>query len=163
VQEPAEKVPGRGVSTVEAAGSPGGSEAQTELLERLRAGDTAAFAELVDGWSPVLLRVALLYVSTRASAEEIVQETWLAVITQLDRFQGRSSVKTWVFRILENLGRTRGQRGHAQPAAVFILRRCTASRRAAASSVSGNGSHRATTHPRFPRSTHRSDAHTLDA
>jgi RNA polymerase sigma-70 factor (ECF subfamily) len=98
------------VSTVVAAGHPGGSEPQTELLARLRAGDSAAFAELVDSWSPVLLRVALLHVSTRASAEEIVQDTWLAVITELDRFEGRSSLKTWVFRILENLARTRGQR-----------------------------------------------------
>lgn len=98
------------VSTVVAAGRPGGSESQTALLRQLRAGDREAFAELVDGWSPALLRVALLYVSTRASAEEIVQETWLAVITQLDRFEGRSSVKTWVFRILENLARTRGER-----------------------------------------------------
>jgi RNA polymerase sigma-70 factor (ECF subfamily) len=98
------------VSTVLAARSPGGSDPQTELLHRLRAGDRAAFAELVDGWSPALLRVALLHVSTRASAEEVVQETWLAVITQLDRFEGRSSLKTWVFRILENLARTRGQR-----------------------------------------------------
>jgi RNA polymerase sigma-70 factor (ECF subfamily) len=110
VQIPAERAAGSGVSTVVAAGRPGGSGAQTELLARLRGGDGAAFADLVDGWSPVLLRVALLYVSTRASAEEIVQETWLAVITQLDRFEGRSSVKTWVFRILENLARTRGQR-----------------------------------------------------
>jgi RNA polymerase sigma-70 factor (ECF subfamily) len=98
------------VSTVVAAGHPGGSEPQTQLLARLRAGDTGTFAELVDTWSPVLLRVALLHVSTRASAEEIVQDTWLAVITQLDRFEGRSSLKTWVFRILENLARTRGQR-----------------------------------------------------
>src|SRR3954468_18854268 len=97
-------------SAVAAAVREGGSDAQAELLDRLRAGDRTAFAELVDGWSPVLLRVALLHVSTRASAEEIVQETWLAVITQLDRFEGRSSVKTWVFRILENLARTRGQR-----------------------------------------------------
>jgi RNA polymerase sigma-70 factor (ECF subfamily) len=99
-----------GVSTVVGAGRPRGRDPQAELLARLRAGDAAAFADLVDGWSPVLLRVALLYVSTRASAEEIVQETWLAVITQLDRFEGRSSIKTWVFRILENLARTRGER-----------------------------------------------------
>jgi RNA polymerase sigma-70 factor (ECF subfamily) len=110
VQTPDQRAPGSGVPTVVAAGYPGGSECQLELLERLRAGDRAAFAELVDGWSPVLLRVALLHVSTRASAEEVVQETWLAVITQLDRFEGRSSVKTWVFRILENLARTRGGR-----------------------------------------------------
>jgi RNA polymerase sigma-70 factor (ECF subfamily) len=110
VQTPAARDTGQGVATVVAAGHPGGSEPQRELLERLRTGDGAAFTDLVDGWSPALLRVAQLYVSTRASAEEIVQETWLAVITQLDRFEGRSSVKTWVFRILENLARTRGQR-----------------------------------------------------
>jgi RNA polymerase sigma-70 factor (ECF subfamily) len=110
VQTSAERSPGQGVTTVVAASRPGGSEPQTELLERLRAGDGAAFSDLVDNWSPALLRVASLYVSTRASAEEIVQETWLAVITQLDRFEGRSSVKTWVFRILENLARTRGTR-----------------------------------------------------
>jgi RNA polymerase sigma-70 factor (ECF subfamily) len=110
VQTPTGRAADSGVSTVAAAGRPGGSESQNELLARLRAGDSTAFAELVDGWSPALLRVALLHVSTRASAEEVVQETWLAVITQLDRFEGRSSVKTWVFRILENLARTRGER-----------------------------------------------------
>jgi RNA polymerase sigma-70 factor (ECF subfamily) len=111
VQAPAETPSDRGTSTVVAdARDPGGSDSQTELLERLRTGESAAFAELVDSWSPALFRVAQLYVSTRASAEEIVQETWLAVITQLDRFEGRSSVKTWVFRILENLARTRGRR-----------------------------------------------------
>lgn len=106
----AEQSTAQEVTAVVAASRPGGSDPQNELLERLRAGDRAAFAELVDGWSPVLLRVALLYVATRASAEEIVQETWLAVICQLDRFEGRSSLKTWVFRILENRARTRGQR-----------------------------------------------------
>jgi RNA polymerase sigma-70 factor, ECF subfamily len=106
----AEHATAQKATAVVAAGRPGGSESQTELLDRLRAGDQEAFAELVDGWSPVLLRVALLYVATRASAEEIVQETWLAVIGRLDRFEGRSSLKTWVFRILENLARTRGER-----------------------------------------------------
>lgn len=110
MQSPAERDAGQGVTTVVAASRPGGSEPQRDVLERLRAGDSAAFTDLVDGWSPALLRVALLHVSTRASAEEIVQETWLAVITQLHRFEGRSSVKTWVFRILENLARTRGER-----------------------------------------------------
>ena len=100
--------PGR--SAVAAAVVEGGSPAQAELLERLRAGDESAFADLVDTWSPTLLRVALLYVSTRTSAEEVVQDTWLAVIEQLDRFEGRSSLRTWVFRILENQARTRGVR-----------------------------------------------------
>ena len=99
-----------GLSAVAAAVLEGGSPAQVQLLERLRAGDQSAFAELVDTWSPMLLRVALLYVSTRASAEEVVQDTWLAVIEQLDRFEGRSSLRTWVFRILENQARSRGVR-----------------------------------------------------
>ena len=58
----------------------------------------------------MLQRVARTYVSTDASAQEIVQETWLAVLRGLDRFEGRSSLKTWVFRILTNLGKTRGVR-----------------------------------------------------
>jgi RNA polymerase sigma-70 factor, ECF subfamily len=80
-----------------------------DLLDRLRAGDRAAFAALVARWSPGLLRVARLHVSTAASAEEVVQETWLAVIGQLGRFEGRSSLRTWVFRILENVARGRGR------------------------------------------------------
>jgi RNA polymerase sigma-70 factor (ECF subfamily) len=102
--------PSPGPSVVAAAVVEGGSAAQVQLLDRLRAGDQSAFAELVDTWSPMLLRVARLYVSTRASAEEVVQETWLAVIEQLDRFEGRSSLRTWVFRILENRARSRGVR-----------------------------------------------------
>src|SRR3954471_7062204 len=99
-----------GTSAVAAAVLGGGTAEQAELLGLLRAGDRNAFAELVDTWSPMLLRVALLHVSTRASAEEVVQATWLAVIGQLDRFEGRSSLRTWVFRILENQARTRGVR-----------------------------------------------------
>ena len=83
---------------------------EDDLLERLRAGDRAAFADLVRGWSPALLRVARWYVSTPASAEEVVQETWLEVVRQLDRFEGRSSLRTWVFRILANIARDRGRR-----------------------------------------------------
>src|SRR4051795_9075516 len=97
-----------GTSAVAAAVLGGGTAEQAELLGLLRAGDRNAFAELVDTWSPMLLRVALLHVSTRASAEEVVQDTWLAVIGQLDRFEGRSSLRTWVFRILQNRARSRG-------------------------------------------------------
>jgi RNA polymerase sigma-70 factor (ECF subfamily) len=78
------------------------------LLAGLRDGDEAAFAWLVDQHSPALLRLAALYVSSRASAEEVVQETWVGVIRGLGRFEGRSSVKTWVYRILMNIARTRG-------------------------------------------------------
>jgi RNA polymerase sigma-70 factor (ECF subfamily) len=80
------------------------------LLRALRAGDERAFAALVDMYGPSLLRLAQLYVSSRAVAEEVVQETWLAVLTGIERFEGRSSLKTWLFRILTNKAKTRGQR-----------------------------------------------------
>lgn len=84
--------------------------AERDLLDRLRRGDEAAFARVVDEWSPTLLRVARSFVSTDASAQEVVQDTWLGVVRGLDRFQARSSLRTWVFSILANLGRTRGVR-----------------------------------------------------
>jgi RNA polymerase sigma-70 factor (ECF subfamily) len=80
------------------------------LVERLRAGDESAFMALVDRLQPSMLRVARLYVSTAAVAEEVVQETWLGVLRGLDSFQGRSSLRTWIFRILTNIAKTRGQR-----------------------------------------------------
>jgi RNA polymerase sigma-70 factor (ECF subfamily) len=83
---------------------------ERELLERLRAGDEAAFSELVRMYSPSLLRVALMYVPSRAVAEEVVQETWLGLLNGLDRFEGRSTLKTYLFRILVNRARTRGER-----------------------------------------------------
>ncbi len=84
--------------------------ADSELVASLRSGDEAAFARLVDELSPGLMRMARLYVSSDAAAEEVVQETWLGVIKGLDGFQGRSSLKTWVFRILINIAKTRGVR-----------------------------------------------------
>jgi RNA polymerase sigma-70 factor (ECF subfamily) len=81
-----------------------------ELVRGLRDGDEATFTQLVRELGPSLLRVALLYVSTRAVAEEVVQETWLGLLRGLDRFEGRSSLKTWVFRILVNTAKTRGER-----------------------------------------------------
>jgi len=81
-----------------------------ELLRSLRAGDEQAFATLVDRYGPSLLRVAQLFVPTRSVAEEVVQETWLAVLTGIERFEGRSSLKTWLFRILTNKAKTRGRR-----------------------------------------------------
>jgi RNA polymerase sigma-70 factor (ECF subfamily) len=81
-----------------------------ELVEALRAGDDQAFRELVVQWHAPLLRVAQIFVPSRAVAEEVVQETWLRVLGALDRFEGRSSLKTWVFRILTNTAKTRAQR-----------------------------------------------------
>jgi RNA polymerase sigma-70 factor, ECF subfamily len=80
------------------------------LLERLRDGDGAAFATLVDGNAASMLRVARMHVASEAVAQEVVQETWLAVLQGLDRFEERSSLRTWIFHILVNRTRTRGAR-----------------------------------------------------
>jgi RNA polymerase sigma-70 factor, ECF subfamily len=81
-----------------------------QLVAALRAGDEATYTLLVREWHSSLLRVAQIFVPSRAVAEEVVQETWLRVLGALDRFEGRSSLKTWVFRILVNTAKTRGQR-----------------------------------------------------
>jgi RNA polymerase sigma-70 factor, ECF subfamily len=86
------------------------SDHDADLVERLRAGDEAAFAELIDEYGPAMLGVARMHVRDRAAAEEVVQETWLAVLNGIDRFEGRSSLKTWIFRILSNRAKTRGER-----------------------------------------------------
>ena len=86
------------------------ADADRDLLARLRAGDEAAFADIVARWSRTMLHVARAHVSTDDSAQEVVQETWLAVIKGLSGFQERSSLKTWVFRILVNTAKTRGVR-----------------------------------------------------
>jgi RNA polymerase sigma-70 factor (ECF subfamily) len=80
------------------------------LLDRLRAGDEAAFMELVERHHAALVRLAQSFVSSRAVAEEVAQETWLGVLNGIDRFEGRSSLKTWIFRILVNRAKTRGER-----------------------------------------------------
>ncbi|MFD0633409.1 RNA polymerase sigma factor [Catenulispora yoronensis] len=79
-----------------------------DLVSGLRAGDETAFRQVLDAWSPSMLRLARSFVATPASAEEAVQETWLAVIQGVDGFAGRSSLKTWVFRILVNTAKNRG-------------------------------------------------------
>jgi RNA polymerase sigma-70 factor (ECF subfamily) len=81
-----------------------------ELLAALRRGDRDAFAEIVDAWSPGLLRLARLHVPSHAVAEEVLQEAWLAVLRGLDRFEGRSSLRTWVTSIVLNQARTHGRR-----------------------------------------------------
>ena len=80
------------------------------LLERLRAGDERAFEALVERHYSTMLAVARHYVSSRAVAEEVVQEAWLGVLKGLDRFEGRSSLRTWILRILVNKAKTRGVR-----------------------------------------------------
>jgi RNA polymerase sigma-70 factor (ECF subfamily) len=85
-------------------------ESEEQLLAALRAGDEAAFAALVDRYQSSLVRLARMYVRDRSVAEEVAQETWLAVLNGIDRFEGRSSFKTWLFRILTNRAKTRGER-----------------------------------------------------
>jgi RNA polymerase sigma-70 factor (ECF subfamily) len=90
--------------------APDVTDPDAALLAGLRAGDEAAFEELVDRYSPAMLRVARMYVPSQAVAEEVVQEAFLGVLTGIERFEGRSSLKTWLFRILVNRARTRGER-----------------------------------------------------
>jgi len=90
--------------------SPDPAAAEAALLERLRAGDEMAFEALVARHYGTMLAVAQTYVKGRAVAEEVVQEAWLGVINGLDRFEGRSSLKTWILSILVNQAKTRGAR-----------------------------------------------------
>jgi RNA polymerase sigma-70 factor (ECF subfamily) len=80
------------------------------LLERLKAGDESAFMELVERYHGSLVRLAQSFVASRAVAEEVAQDTWIGVLNGIGRFEGRSSLKTWIFRILVNRARTRGAR-----------------------------------------------------
>ena len=86
------------------------SPGDLSLVSRLRDGDESAFMTLVDMLQPAMLRVARMYVSSVAVAEEVVQDTWLGVLRGLETFEGRSSLRTWIFRILTNIAKTRGQR-----------------------------------------------------
>jgi RNA polymerase sigma-70 factor, ECF subfamily len=81
-----------------------------ELLARLRRRDEAAFTLLVERLHGSMLRVAMVYVGNRAVAEEVAQDAWVGVLAQLDRFEGRSSLRTWVLRIVANRARTRAVR-----------------------------------------------------
>lgn len=83
---------------------------ETQLIRALRQGDEAAFETLIERYHNALVRLAQMYVPDRAAAEEVTQETWLGVLQGIDRFEGRSSLKTWIFRILTNTAKTRGQR-----------------------------------------------------
>jgi len=79
-------------------------------LDELRAGDERAYERLVTVFSPWMKRVARKYVQSAGLAEDIVQETWLAVLRELDTFQGRSSLRTWIFQILVNQAKSAGRR-----------------------------------------------------
>jgi RNA polymerase sigma-70 factor (ECF subfamily) len=86
------------------------SAEDARLVAALRTGDERAFAVLVDRYHASLVRLASVYVRDHAVAEEVAQETWLGVVQGIDRFEGRSSLKTWIFRILTNTAKTRGER-----------------------------------------------------
>jgi RNA polymerase sigma-70 factor, ECF subfamily len=86
--------------------------ADADLVDRLRSGDEKAFVELVGRYQDSMLRLARTFVSTSAVAEEVVQDTWLGVLRGLDRYEGRGSLKAWMFQILVNRARTSGVREH---------------------------------------------------
>ncbi|HET9983767.1 MAG TPA: sigma-70 family RNA polymerase sigma factor [Longimicrobiales bacterium] len=88
----------------------GDSASEPSLVDALRAGDETAFERLLDRYYSPMLRLASSYVRSREEAEEVVQDTWLAVLAGIDRFQERSSFRTWLFRILVNRARTRAKR-----------------------------------------------------
>lgn len=98
------------MSTSEPDPSPSEPADDAALVAALRRGDEAAFRALVQQHHSALLRLALVYVGSRASAEEVVQETWLGLLHSLERFQGRASLRTWLFRILVNQAKTRARR-----------------------------------------------------
>ncbi len=86
------------------------------IVEALRIGHEAAFVSLIDRYHASMLRLAMAFVSSQAVAEEVVQEAWMGVLQGLNRFEGRSSLKTWIFRILTNCAKTRAQReGRSTP------------------------------------------------
>ena len=106
----------------------GAVETDVELLTRLRDGDEHAFVTLIERYQPSMVRLARSMVPSRAVAEEVVQDTWMGVVRGLERFEERSSFKTWLFRILANRARTvgwheqrqaHGDRGRAVDASRF--------------------------------------------
>jgi RNA polymerase sigma-70 factor (ECF subfamily) len=81
-----------------------------DLVQRLRSGDESAFDEVVNAYHPSMVRLAQTFVPNRAVAEEVAQDTWIAVLKGIDNFEGRSSLKTWIFHILANRARSTGAR-----------------------------------------------------
>jgi RNA polymerase sigma-70 factor (ECF subfamily) len=113
-----ERITSGGISESHASAGRGRSSAhntsdaadETALLDRLRCGDEPTFLALVDRYSTLMLRLALTYVRNRQVAEEVVQEAWVGVLLGLNRFEGRSTLKTWIYRILINTAKTRAVR-----------------------------------------------------
>ncbi len=99
----------RNILGTDSSGSPASLD-DLRQVEALRNGDEAAFVSLIEQYHMPLLRLALLYVPERALAEEVVQDTWIGVLQGIHRFEGRSSLKTWLFRILMNRAKTHAQR-----------------------------------------------------
>lgn len=87
-----------------------GGDRDRELVAAIRAGDEQAFAALVDGWSGSMLRTARAHVPSDGIAEEVVQDTWIAVLQGLGGFRGESRLRTWVFGILVNQAKSKGAR-----------------------------------------------------
>jgi RNA polymerase sigma-70 factor, ECF subfamily len=85
-------------------------DGDAELVAALRAGDERAFMTLVERYHAQMTRIALMYVKSRAVADDVVSEAWLALLNGLDRFEGRSSLRTWLFRIVSNIAKTRAVR-----------------------------------------------------
>jgi len=83
---------------------------ESALVAQLRAGDERAFMKLVTEYTPGMRRLALTFVRSAGVADEVVQEAWLGVLNGIDRFEGRSSLRTWIYRIVANVARTRGVR-----------------------------------------------------
>src|SRR5215216_884371 len=114
---PERQRPGTGGSSGRTAGD------DERRIEALRSGDEEAYKRLVDEYGPFLLRLAMMHVPSRAVAEEVVQDTWVGVLNGLDRFEGRSSLRTWIASILLNNARTRGQRERRVLPFSFLRRR----------------------------------------
>lgn len=91
-------------------GGVAGTAEESELVGRLREGDEQAFEEAVDALYPAMFAVARGYVRVRSVAEEVVQDGWVAILDGLERFEGRSSLRTWVLQIVANIARDRGAR-----------------------------------------------------
>jgi RNA polymerase sigma-70 factor, ECF subfamily len=87
-----------------------GTVDESALIAALRDGDEAVFAQLVDRHTPSMLRVARGYIPSHEIAEEVVQETWIALLKGIDNFEGRSSLRTWLFAVMINIAKARGVR-----------------------------------------------------